>query len=631
MTESLTSASVTGSGHLAAEGASPDHSLRNVAIIAHVDHGKTTLVDGLLKQSNVFRDPDAAGDLIMDSNDLERERGITILAKNTAIFYNGVKINIIDTPGHADFGGEVERVLNMADGCLLLVDAVEGPMPQTRTVLQRALALGLKPIVVVNKVDRPASRPEDVVALTQDLFLDLATDADQLDFPVLYAIARDGVAGLSPVDLQSDLRPLLDAILQYIPAPVTNRSAPARLLIASLDYDNHLGRIAIGRVHSGQISMGDLMIQVGPDGQEARQRVSSLSTFDGLHRRDVENVVAGDIVAIAGFPDARIGATLADPSAPHALAAIDIEEPTLKLSFGVNTSPFAGRDAKFSTSRQLRERLFRELETNLSLRVEATDQPDVFSVSGRGELHLSILIETMRREGYEFQVSRPEAITRQIDGDVHEPVEHLVIDTTEEFVGVVTELVGGRRARMLDMVNDGRGSVRLEFAIPTRGLIGLRNAFLTATRGNGVLASRLIGFEPWLGPIASNRTGALVASETGVALAHGIANAQERGVTFVEPQAEVYMGMIVGQQPRQDDLVVNVCRAKKLTNIRSSTSDIAIKLTPPVLLSLEQALDFLADDELLEVTPSAFRLRKRLLSQDDRAKERKKAQMAASR
>lgn len=631
MTEFLSPASENGSGHVAAEGAAPDHSLRNVAIIAHVDHGKTTLVDGLLKQSNVFRDPDAAGDLIMDSNDLERERGITILAKNTAIFYKDVKINIIDTPGHADFGGEVERVLNMADGCLLLVDAVEGPMPQTRTVLQRALALGLKPIVVVNKVDRPSSRPDDVVAMTQDLFLDLATDADQLDFPVLYAIARDGVAGNTPDTLQEDLRPLLDAILQYIPAPITDRAAPSRLLIASLDYDNHLGRIAIGRVHSGQISLGDVMIQVGPDGQEARQRVSSLSTFDGLKRRDADTVVAGDIVAIAGFADARIGATLADPDAPHALDAIDIEEPTLKLSFGVNTSPFAGRDAKFSTSRQLRERLFRELETNLSLRVESTDQPDVFSVSGRGELHLSILIETMRREGYEFQVSRPEAITRVVDGEVHEPVEHLVIDTTEEFVGVVTELVGGRRARMLDMVNDGRGSIRLEFAIPTRGLIGLRNAFLTATRGNGVLASRLIGFESWLGPIASNRTGALIASETGVALAHGIANAQERGVTFIEPQAEVYMGMIVGQQPRQDDLVVNVCRAKKLTNIRSSTSDIAIKLTPPVVLSLEQALDFLADDELLEVTPSAFRLRKRLLSQDDRAKERKRAQMAAVR
>jgi GTP-binding protein len=605
--------------------------LRNIAIVAHVDHGKTTLVDGVLKQSNVFRDPDAVGDLILDANDLERERGITILAKNTAITYRGVKINIIDTPGHADFGGEVERVLNMADGCLLLVDAVEGPMPQTRTVLQRALAMGLRPIVVVNKVDRASSRPEEVVSLTQDLFLDLATEAEQLDFPVLYTIARDGRAGHTPDDLAPDLRPLLDAILNEIPAPSADPDAPSQLLIASLDYDNHRGRIAIGRVHRGRIKSGDVLVHLAPDGTQVRQRVASLATFEGLSRREVEEVVAGDIVAIAGFVEAKIGATLADPAAPEALEPIAVEEPTLKLTFGVNTSPFAGREARFSTSRQLRERLYRELETNLSLRVEPTDQADVFAVSGRGELHLSVLIETMRREGYEFQVSRPEVITKEVDGRTLEPVEHLVIDTTEPFVGVVTDLVGGRRARMLDMVNDGRGGVRLEFAIPTRGLIGLRNAFLTATKGNGVMASRLIGFEPWLGAIASNRTGALVASEGGIALAHGIANAQERGLTFIEPQTEVYEGMIVGQQPRQGDLVVNVCRSKKLTNIRSSTSDIAVKLTPPVVLSLEQALDFLADDELLEVTPKAFRLRKRLLSSDERAKERKRNQMASQR
>jgi GTP-binding protein len=613
------------------QGRTRQQHLRNVAIVAHVDHGKTTLVDGLLKQSNVFRDPDAAGELIMDANDLERERGITILAKNTAITYRGVKINIIDTPGHADFGGEVERVLNMADGCLLLVDAVEGPMPQTRTVLQRALAMGLRPIVVVNKVDRASSRPDEVVSLTQDLFLDLATDADQLDFPVLYTIARDGRAGHAPDDLAPDLRPLLDAILAEIPAPAADPDAPSQLLIASLDYDNHRGRIAIGRVHRGLIRGGDTLVHLAPDGTQMRQRVTSLATFDGLSRREVEEVVAGDIVAIAGFAEAKIGATLADPDAPEALEPIAVEEPTLKLTFGVNTSPFAGREAKFSTSRQIRERLYRELETNLSLRVEPTGQADVFAVSGRGELHLSVLIETMRREGYEFQVSRPEVITKEVEGRTLEPVEHLVIDTTELFVGVVTDLVGGRRARMLDMVNDGRGGVRLEFAIPTRGLIGLRNAFLTATKGNGVMASRLIGFEPWQGAIASTRTGALVASEGGVALAHGIANAQERGLTFIEPQTEVYEGMIVGQQPRQGDLVVNVCRAKKLTNIRSSTSDIAVKLTPPVVLSLEQALDFLADDELLEVTPKAFRLRKRLLSADDRAKERKRTQMAAQR
>jgi len=603
--------------------------LRNIAIIAHVDHGKTTLVDGLLKQSNIFRDPDAAGELIMDANDLERERGITILAKNTAITYRGIKINIIDTPGHADFGGEVERVLNMADGCLLLVDAVEGPMPQTRTVLQRALAMHLRPIVVINKIDRAASRPDEVLSLTQDLFLDLATDAEQLDFPVVYTIARDGRAGRSPDGLAPDLRPLLDAIVQEIPAPRVDPDAPLQLLIASLDYDAHRGRIAIGRVHRGTVEAGQTLVHISPDGEQIRQRITSLTAFDGLGRREVESAVAGDIVAISGFADAKIGATLTDPAVPEALAAIEVEEPTLKLTFGVNTSPFSGRDAKYSTSRQLRERLFRELETNLSLRVETTEQADVFSVSGRGELHLSILIETMRREGYEFQVSRPEVITKEVDGRKLEPVEHLVIDTTEPFVGVVTDLVGGRKARMVDMVNDGRGNVRIEFEIPTRGLIGLRNAFLTATKGNGVMGSRLIGYEPWMGPIASSRTGALVASESGVALSHGIANAQERGITFIEPQTEVYGGMVAGQQPRQGDLAVNICRAKKLTNMRASTSEISIKLTPPLVFSLEQALDFLADDELLEVTPKAFRLRKRLLSQDDRAKERKRQNMAS--
>jgi GTP-binding protein len=598
--------------------------IRNVAIIAHVDHGKTTLVDGLLKQSHIFRDPDAAGELIADSNDLERERGITILAKNMAITYRGLKINIIDTPGHADFGGEVERVLNMADGCLLLVDAVEGPMPQTRTVLQQALALGLKPIVVVNKIDRPAARSADVIELTHDLFLDLATDAEQLDFPVIYAIAKQGRAGFSPDDLQADLRPLLDTIVDMIPAPRVETDAPAQLLIASLDYDTHRGRIAIGRVHRGVIRIGETLVQIAPDGSESRQRVADLATFEGLGKRRVEEAFAGDIVAIAGFAEARIGATLADPDAPEALPTIEIEEPTLKLTFGVNTSPFAGKEATFSTSRQLRERLFRELETNLSLRVEPTEQADIFAVSGRGELHLSVLIETMRREGYEFQVSRPEVITREVEGKTVEPVEHLVIDTVEDSVGVIMDLVGARRARMLDMVNDGRGSVRIEFAIPTRGLIGLRNAFLTATKGNAVMGSRLIGYESWMGAIPNNRTGALVASEPGQVLAHGVANAQERGITFSEPGENVYTGQIVGQQPRQGDMVVNVCRAKKLTNMRASTSDISIRLVPAVKLSLEQSLDFLADDELLEVTPKAFRLRKRLLNESDRAKERKR-------
>ncbi len=601
--------------------------LRNVAIVAHVDHGKTTMVDGLLKQSNVFRDPTAAGSLIMDSNDLERERGITILAKNTAIHYGGYKINVIDTPGHADFGGEVERVLNMADGCLLLVDAVEGPMPQTRTVLARALERGLRPIVVVNKIDRPASRTEEVIERVNDLFLELATDPEQLEFPVIYAIARDGRAGFTPVvdELEPNLLPLLDAIVREVPPPTVDSDGPAQLLIASLDYDNHRGRIAIGRVHRGTIRTGDQLVHIDEDGQTVRQKVTALSVFDGLKRLEVEEAAAGEIVAIAGFPDAKIGATLADPAAPEPMDSIAVEEPTLRLTFGVNTSPLAGREGQFHTSRQIKDRLDREMETNLSLRVEPTEQADVFAVSGRGELHLSILIETMRREGYEFQVSRPEVIVKEIDGEKQEPVEHLVIDTIEEFVGVVTELLGNRRARMMDMVNDGRGNVRLEYAIPTRGLIGLRNAFLTATKGNGSLASRLIGYEPWMGAIQGTRSGALVASEGGTALAFGLENAQERGITFIEPQTEVYEGMVVGQQPRQGDLVVNVCRAKKLTNMRSSNKDMGTQLTPPLVLSLEQALDFLADDELLEVTPAGWRLRKRLLSADDRGKARKLA------
>jgi GTP-binding protein len=599
--------------------------LRNIAIIAHVDHGKTTLVDGMLKQSNIFRDPDAAGELILDVNDLERERGITILAKNAAIRYRDVDINIVDTPGHVDFGGEVERVLNMADGCLLVVDAVEGPMPQTRTVLAKALALGLRPVVVVNKVDRPAARPGDVVSMVQDLFLELATDADQLDFPVLYTIAREGRAGFAPDDLAPDLRPLLDTIVSDVPAPRANAEEPFQLLVASLDYDTHRGRIVIGRVQRGRVAPGDLVVHLDDRGDASEHRVAYLARFEGLGRRDVDLAEAGDIVALSGVTNARIGATLADPAAPEALPTIRIEEPTLRLTFGVNTSPMAGREGQFSTSRQLRERLFRELETNLSLRVATTDQPDVFMVAGRGELHLSILIETMRREGYEFQVSRPEVVTREIDGNVLEPVEHLIIDIAEEYVGTVTELVGSRRARMLDMVNDGRGNVRVEYAIPTRGLIGLRGALLNATKGHGTMSSLLIGYEPWAGPITSNRAGALVATEGGTALAHGLSNAQERGLTFIGPGAEVYEGMIVGQHPREGDLPVNVCRARKLTNMRSSTSEIVERLTPPVDLSLEEALDFLDDDELLEITPKRLRLRKRVLSNSDRIKAKRRA------
>jgi GTP-binding protein len=604
-------------------------SLRNIAIIAHVDHGKTTLVDGMLKQSNIFRDPSAAGELILDVNDLERERGITILSKNAAIRYQGVDINIVDTPGHVDFGGEVERVLNMADGCLLVVDSVEGPMPQTRTVLAQALSMGLRPVVVVNKIDRPAARPGEVVSMVQDLFLELATDADQLDFPVLYAIAKEGRAGHSPGELEADLRPLLDTIVSHIPAPGGDVDEPFQMLVASLDYDAHRGRIVIGRIHRGRISVGDTVVQIDPEGNQTSQKVAYLARFDGLGRRAVEEAAAGDIVALAGCTNARIGATLTDPEAPEALPTMQIEEPTLRLTFGVNTSPLSGREGTFSTSRQLRERLFRELETNLSLRVSSTDQPDVFSVAGRGELHLSILIETMRREGYEFQVSRPEVVTREIDGQVMEPIEHLYVDTIEDYVGTVTELVGSRRARMLDMVNDGRGGVRLEFSIPTRGLIGLRSALLNATKGQGSLSSQLIGYEPWQGPINSKRAGALVATEGGQTLAFGLQNAQERGVTFVEPGTEVYEGMIVGQHPREGDLPVNVCRGKKLTNMRAAAADVTERLTPPVILSLEQALDFLDDDELLEVTPKHLRLRKHILNNDDRIKARRRAAASA--
>jgi GTP-binding protein len=592
--------------------------LRNVCIIAHVDHGKTTLVDGMLKQSNLFRANQDVGELIMDSNDLERERGITILAKNTAVTYHDVKINIIDTPGHADFSGEVERVMNMADGCLLLVDAAEGPMPQTRYVLRKAFEAGLRPIVVVNKLDRPNARPAEVLHLTQDLFLELATDAEQLDFPVIYAIGRDGRAGYTPDDMADDLVPLFDTILKHVPAPSGDPEGPFQLMVASLDYDPHMGRIALGRVGRGGVGPGDSVLRLGQDAQE-RYRVSQVFVSEGLKRVPVERALAGDIVAVCGVTEAQIGDTLTDPAVPDALARLIIDEPTVRMTF-VNTSPFAGREGKWSTSRQLRARLFRELETNVALRVAETDSADVFLVSGRGELHLAILVETMRREGFEFQVSRPEVITHEENGRVVEPVEDLIIDTTEEYVGAINEVLGKRQARLQNMHNDGRGNVRLEFRIPTRGTIGFRQMFLTATRGNGVMASRLVGYDPWAGDISSTRNGALVAWEAGTAVTYGLANAQERGTTFIDPQTKVYEGMIVGLHSREDDLAVNVCKEKKQTNIRSSTSDIMVRLTPPVKLSLEQALDLIADDELVEVTPAGFRLRKRLLSMEDRRK-----------
>ncbi|HEX3273162.1 MAG TPA: translational GTPase TypA [Ktedonobacterales bacterium] len=603
--------------------------IRNVAIIAHVDHGKTTLVDGLLKQSKVFRENQQVGELIMDSNELERERGITILAKNTAIMYRGVKINIIDTPGHADFGGEVERVLNMADGCLLLVDAVEGPMPQTRFVLKKALELGLKPILVINKIDRRDARVEQVLTWTQDLFLELATHADQLDFPVIYAIARDGVARYAPDDDNADLVPLFETILAHVPAPVVDDEAPFQLLVTALDYDDYKGKYAIGRITRGRVRPGMSVMRIDREGEMTRSRVSLVFTYQGLGRLEVEEATAGDIVALTGIADVNISETLADAEQPEALPVIEIEQPTLKMTFGVNTSPFAGREGKWSTSRQLRARLYRELETNVSLRVEDGASADEFIVSGRGELHLAVLIETMRREGYELQVSRPEVITREIEGKTMEPVERLVIDTREEFIGAVSENLATRKARLANMVYDGQGNVRLEYDIPTRGLIGFRNAFLTLTKGNGAMASLLQGYEPWAGAIGTARNGALIASEGGVALTYGLNNAQARGQTFIEPGTPVYEGMIVGLNVRPDDMAINVCKEKKATNVRSSTSDIAVRLSPPVKHSLEQSLDFINPDELVEVTPQNIRLRKRLLTQHERARAREYEQAGA--
>jgi GTP-binding protein len=544
--------------------------------------------------------------------------------------YRGVKINIIDTPGHADFSGEVERVLNMADGALLLVDAVEGPMPQTKYVLKKALEIGLKPIVVINKIDRQNARPGQVLALTEHLFLDLATDPEQLEFPVLYAIGRDGVADTSPEIVSTSLEPLFETILRHVPPPVADPNGPAQLLVTTLDYDDYKGKFAIGRLVRGTLRKGEPVALIKRDGTISRERIALLFTHQGLKRIEVEAATAGDIIALTGLPNATIGDTIGDAAAPEALPPIRIEEPTVKMTFAVNTSPFGGREGRWSTSRQLRERLFRELETNVALRVAETDSPDEFLVSGRGELHLAILIETMRREGFEFQVSRPEAVTRLVDGKLLEPIEHLTVDTGEEYIGPVTEALAARQGQMANMHNDGRGNVRLEYTIPTRGLIGFRNEFLTITRGNGLMGSLLLDYEPWRGPMGTIRNGALVASETGTAVTYGLLNAQERGTTFIEPGTSVYQGMVVGLYTRQGDLAVNVCKQKAFTNVRSSTAEIDERLTPATILSLEQSLDFIADDELLEATPKSLRLRKKLLDPNERARARKEKQAALS-
>ncbi|MBE0481478.1 MAG: translational GTPase TypA, partial [Dehalococcoidia bacterium] len=533
--------------------------IRNIAIIAHVDHGKTTLVDAMLKQSKVFRENQVVGDLIMDSNVLEREKGITIMSKNTAVQYKGVKINIIDTPGHADFSGEVERVISMADGCLLLVDSVEGPMPQTRFVLRQAMAKGLTPIVVINKIDRDSSRVVEVTRLIQDLFLELATTADQLDFQVLYASARDGIAVTEPGTQGMDISPLLDCILEKVPPPQV-KSGPFQMLVSNLDYDSHKGRIAIGRIWRGTIAPRDPVAVLGCDGTETRYEIAEVFTHLGLKRIKVEAADAGDIVAVTGVEKVSIGDTITGLDLLEALPRIEIGEPTLEMTLGVNTSPFAGREGSFHTTRQLRARLQKELETNLSLRVQDTESPDTFLVKGRGELHLAILIETMRREGYEFEVSRPEAITRIVDGTLMEPVETLTIDTKAGYIGVLTEMLSERQAQLSDMRNDGHDNVRLEFRIPTRGLIGFRSSFLTATRGDSIMNSVFLRYEPWRGEIAPSRAGVIVSSEQGMAVTYGLDHAQERGDTFVGPGTPVYEGMIVGMHARLQDLPVNVCK-----------------------------------------------------------------------
>ena len=584
--------------------------IRNIAIIAHVDHGKTTLVDTMLKQSKVFRDNQDVGELIMDSNTLEREKGITIMAKNTAVMYRDVKINIFDTPGHADFSGEVERVISMADGCLLLVDSVEGPMPQTKFVLRHALRRGLKIIVVINKTDRTSSRTVEVVSLVHDLFLELATNTDQLDFDILYSSAKEGTAVTEQGIPGKDISPLFDCILANVPSPRIE-TGPFQMLVSNLDYDSHKGRIAIGRILRGQVSPRDTVVRVDANGHMDDYKIAEVFTYLGLNRLKVDQAEAGDIVAITGIEKFSIGDTIASPAQPAALPRIEIGEPTVEITFGVNTSPIAGREGRFCTTRQLRERLYRELETNLSLKVQDDDSPDTFLVKGRGELHLAILIETMRREGYEFEVSKPEAIIKVIGGQLVEPVESLTIDSSNEYIGVLTETLSKRQARMVDMHSDDQGNVRLVFQIPTKGLLGFRSSFLTSTRGESTMNSIFLGYESLQGEITSTRSGVLVASEPGFATTYGLSNAQGRGLTFIDPGTQVYEGMIVGLNSRGQDIPVNVCKEKKKTNIRSSTSDITVKLTPPLKMSLEQAIDFVNKDELVEITPKNIRLRKK--------------------
>ena len=593
---------------------------RNVAIIAHVDHGKTTLVDALLHQSGIFRVNERVAERAMDNTDLERERGITILAKNTAVHYRDTLINIVDTPGHADFGGEVERTLAMVDGVLLLVDASEGPLPQTRFVLRKALERRLTPLVVINKIDRPDARIQEVLNEIYDLFIDLDATEEQLDFPVLYTSARAGTATLTANTQGTDLRPLFEAIVDHVPPPRGDRGAGLQILVANLDSSDYLGRIAIGRVFNGVVRIGDQVAVCKLDGRIQQTKVTKLFAFEGLRRVDINEAAAGDIVCLAGIEDITIGETIAQVDNPLAMPAIAVDEPTVSMIFGVNTSPMSGREGQFVTSRQIKDRLDRELLGNVSIRVEPTDTPEQMKVLGRGELQLSILIEMMRREGFELQVSRPDIVTREVNGKVMEPVEDLVIDAAEEFQGVVIAQVGIRRGTMTKMVNHGSGRIRMEFRIPARGLIGFRSQFLTETKGTGIMNHLFAGWEPWHGAIPSRTTGALVADRAGVATAYAIWNLQERGEIFIEPGSSVYEGMLIGENARANDLDVNVTKEKKQTNMRASTADEAVRLIPPRKLGLEQAIEFINDDELVEVTPSSIRLRKRILASNMRPK-----------
>ena len=587
---------------------------RNIAIIAHVDHGKTTLVDAMLHQSGVFREHERVEERALDNIDLERERGITIMAKNTAIRYRDLIINIVDTPGHADFGGEVERTLTMVDGVLLLVDASEGPLPQTRFVLRKALEQGLPPIVVINKIDRQDARPAEVLNEIYDLFIDLDAREDQIEFPVVYANAKAGTASRDPADPGRTLQPLLDTIVERMPAPAGDADAPLQVLVANLDASDYLGRIAIGRIVNGRVATGDTIAVSKVTGTIERTRVTKLYVFNGLERMEVQRAAAGDIICLAGIDDITIGETITGPDDPRPIPPLHVDEPTVSMVFGVNTSPMSGRDGRYVTSRNLRDRLARELVGNVSIRVEDTDSPEQVRVIGRGELQLSILIEMMRREGYELQVSRPRIVTRKRNGRTEEPIEELVIDAAEDYQGVVIAQLGNRRATMTRMVNHGSGRVRLEFGIPTRGLIGFRSQFLTDTRGTGIMNHLFAGWEPWSGPIAGRPTGGLVADRAGRATAFAIYNLQERGEIFIHAGTPVYEGMIIGENARPADLDVNVTKEKKLNNMRSSTAEEAIRLVPPRLLNLEQAIEFINDDELVEITPGSMRLRKEILA-----------------